>query len=134
MKYDIEDIVRQLSLGEDKFWEFKSIELRGGKPNSPRRNDWADEIAAFANADGGGILCGIADDGTPQDLAREQIVALDSFLIEVCTDAIKPPVRPELQHLTLPGGERILLLKVPRANRSMTVREEATSVSAGRNV
>ena len=114
MSYSVEDIVRQLRLGEDKYWEFKSIEFRGGKPNSPRRNDWADEVAAFANADGGGILCGIADDGSPQDLTREQIVALDSFLVEVCTDAIRPPVRPDLQHMALPSGERILLLQVPR--------------------
>ena len=114
MRYGIEDIVRQLSLGEDKFWEFKRIEFRGGKPNSPGREDWADEVAAFANADGGGILCGIADDGTPQDLTRAQIVALESFLVEVCADAVKPPVRPDLRPVTLPGGERILFLQIPR--------------------
>ncbi len=114
MSEGIEDIVRQLHLGEDKFWEFKQIEFRGGKPSSPGRNDWADEIAAFANADGGGILCGIADDGTPQDLTRAQIAALDSFLVEVCTDAVRPPVRPDLRHAALPSGERILLLQVPR--------------------
>ena len=114
MSFGIEDIVRQLHLGEDKFWEFKRIEFRGGMPSSPRRNDWADEIAAFANADGGGMLCGIADDGTPQDLTRAQIVALDSFLVEVCTDAVRPPVRPDLRHVALPSGERILLLQVPR--------------------
>ena len=114
MSFGIEDIVRQLNLGEDKFWEFKQIEFRGDKPSRPRRNDWADEIAAFANADGGGILCGIADDGTPQDLTRAQIVALDSFLVEICTDAVRPPVRPDLRHVALPSGERILLLQIPR--------------------
>ena len=114
MRHGIEDIVRQLHLGEDKYWEFKRIEFRGGKPNSPGREDWADEVAAFANADGGSILCGIADDGTPQDLTRAQIAALESFLVEVCADAVKPPVRPDLRPVTLPGGERILFLQVPR--------------------
>lgn len=114
MSYIIDDIVNQLGLGEDEFWEFKRIEFRGDKPSSPRRDDWADEIAAFANADGGSVLCGITDDGTPQKLSREQIVALDSFLIEVCTGAIRPPIRPELLHLKLPSGERILLLQIPK--------------------
>ena len=32
-------------------------------PRGPRRDDFADEIAAFANADGGVLLCGVTDDG-----------------------------------------------------------------------
>ena len=116
MSYSVADIVRQLRLGEDSHWEFKRIEFRGERPSGPKRNDWADEIAAFANADGGVVLCGVADDGTPQGMSREQVVALDSFLVEVCTDSIAPPVRIRSRHEELPGGERILLLEVPRSD------------------
>ena len=56
MNYSNEDIARQLRLGEDSNWEFKQIEFSGNRPTSPGRGDWADEIAAFANANGGVFL------------------------------------------------------------------------------
>ena len=59
----------QLSLGEDSRWEFKQIEFVGSRPRNPRRDDLADEIAAFANADGGTLLCGITDAGEVQGMS-----------------------------------------------------------------
>ena len=116
MSYGVPNIERRLRLGEDSRWEFKRIEFAGNRPKSPKRDDWADEIAAFANTDGGVVLCGVADDGTPQGMSREQVDALDSLLVEICTDSIKPPVRVRSQHEELPGGARILLLEVPRSD------------------
>ena len=112
----IPDIERQLRLGEDSRWEFKRVGFAGNRPKSPRRDDWADEIAAFANTDGGVVLCGVADDGTPQGMSRKQVDALDSLLVEICTDSIKPPVRIRSRREELSGGERILLLEVPRSD------------------
>ena len=63
MTYSDEAIRRQLRLGEDSSWEFKAIEFAGKRPKSPRRDDWADEISAFANTNGGVLLCGVTDDG-----------------------------------------------------------------------
>ena len=116
MSYSVPDIERRLRLGEDSRWEFKRVEFAGNRPKNPKRDDWADEIAAFANTDGGVVLCGVADDGTPQGMSREQVDALDSFLVEICTDSIEPPVRVRSQHEELPGGARILLLEVPRSD------------------
>ncbi len=116
MSHSVTDIARQLQLGEDSHWEFKRIEFRGDRPTGPKRNDWADEIAAFANTDGGTMICGVDDDGTPQGMSRKQIVALDSFLVETCADSIKPSVRIRTRHVGLPGGERILLLEIPRSD------------------
>ena len=53
-----EEIGRQLRLGEDSAWEFKRIEFAGTRLRGPRPDDLADEIAAFANSDGGVLLCG----------------------------------------------------------------------------
>ena len=51
---------RHIRLGEDSLWEFKEIVFVGDDPKSPRRADLADELAAFANTDGGGVmLCGV---------------------------------------------------------------------------
>lgn len=72
----------------------------------------ADEIAAFANADGGMLLCGVTDAGEVQGMSREQIVELDSVMVEVSSDAIKPAVRIRTRHRQL-DGKRLLLVEVP---------------------
>ena len=70
MNFSDEDIRRQMRLGEDSHWEFKEIEFAGNVPRSPRRDDLADELAAFANADGGVVLCGITHSGDVQGMSR----------------------------------------------------------------
>ena len=117
MSHSTEDILRQLRAGEDSAWEFKQIVFAGNRPIGPSRDDWADEIAAFANARGGELLCGVTDDGEAQGMSREQIVALDALLVEVSTDSIKPAVRIHTWHRMLPEGERVLLLlEVPESD------------------
>ena len=83
MTYSDEEIRRQLQLAEDSRWEFKAVGFTGNKPRSPSRDDLADEIAAFANANGGVLLCGVTDDGEVQGMSRDQIVALDSLLARI---------------------------------------------------
>ena len=116
MSYCTKDILRQLRAGEDSAWEFKRIVFTGHRPIRPSRDDWADEIAAFANARGGVLLCGVTDDGEAQGMSREQIVALDALLVEASTDSIKPAVRIHTWHRMLPEGERVLLLEVPESD------------------
>ncbi len=116
MKYSDEDISRQLSLGEDSSWEFKAVEFAGSRPTSPRRDDWADEIAAFANSSGGALLCGVTDEGEAQGMSRQQIVELDSVLVEVSSDSIRPAVRIHTYHRQLPDGRRLLLVDVPEGD------------------
>lgn len=113
MRYRDEDIQRQLGLGEDSHWEFKQVEFAGDRLTSPRRSDLADEIAAFANAEGGVLLCGVTDRGDVQGLSRDQIVALDAVLVETSTDSIEPAVRIHTQHLQLQDGKRVLLVHIP---------------------
>lgn len=115
MIHSNEQIRRQLDLAEDSLWEFKRIEFTGSHPRSPSRNDLADEIAAFANSDGGTLLCGVTDDGHVQGMTREQLVALDALLVEVATDTIKPAVRISTFHREL-DGKRFLVLDVPRSD------------------
>ena len=115
MSFSVEEIERQLQLGEDSQWEFKEIVFAGNSPTSPRRDDLADEIAAFANADGGALLCGVTDDGAVQDLTREQMDALERLLVEVCTDVIKPPVRPTITR-RLAHGRALLVVEVPQGH------------------
>lgn len=113
MTYTDSEILRRLRLGEDSGWEFKQVEFRGNRPTGPSPHDWADEITAFANASGGALLCGVTDDGDLQGMSREQIVNLDMHLVEICTDAIRPPVWISTDHRELEDGKLVLLVEVP---------------------
>ena len=113
MTHSNQEITRRLQLGEDSTWEFKQVQFAGDQPRSPERGDLADEIVAFANADGGVLLCGVTDDGEVQDMTREQLSALDRYVVEVSSDAIEPPVRIRTQHMQLPDGKRLLIVDVP---------------------
>lgn len=115
MTYSDEEIRSQLRLAEDSNWEFKAIEFAGSRPRSPSRHDLADEIAAFANADGGVLLCGVTDGGEVQGMSREQVVELDSLLVELSTDSIKPAVRIRTYHREL-DGRAFMLVEIPEGD------------------
>ena len=115
MTYSEEEIRRRLQLAEDSAWEFKAFEFADNRPRSPSRQDLADEIAAFANADGGVLLCGVTDDGEVQDMSREQIVELDSLLVEVSTDSIRPAVRIRTYHSQV-DEKLLLVVDIPKGD------------------
>ena len=114
MNFSDEDIKRQMRLGEDNHWEFKEIEFAGDVPKSPRRADLADEFAAFANTDGGVVLCGVTNSGDAQGMSREQMDALEQLVVEVCTDLINPPVRPVVLRRETEEEVPFLLIEVPQ--------------------
>ena len=116
MNFSDEEIRRQMHLGEDSHWEFKEIEFAGNVPRSPRRGDLADELAAFANADGGVVLCGVTDSGDVQGMSREQMDALERLLVEICTDMITPPIRPVVLRRETKERLSFLLVEVPQGH------------------
>ena len=112
MAVSTDDVRRQLRLGEDSRWEFKQIEFRGERPVSPRRDDLADELAAFANARGGVLVCGVSDDGEVQGMSRAQMNALDRILSDACADSIKPPIDVEITRHELGDGKPLMVVEV----------------------
>ena len=116
MNYRVEEIESQLRSGEDSGFEFNQVGFSGDRPKRPTRDVWADEIAAFANAAGGVVLAGVADDGTVIGMSRGQIANLDSLLVEVSTDTIKPAVRIHTYHRELSDGRLVLLAEVPQSD------------------
>ena len=113
MNWTDAQIRQRLRLGEDSGWEFKQIEFTGDRPTSPRRDDLADEMAALANTNGGVLLCGVSDDGRLPGMSAEQMAALDRLLVEVCTDAVEPPLRINVHHREI-DGNAFVLVDVPR--------------------
>lgn len=113
MKISDTDIRRHLRLGEDGSCEFKQIEFSGGRHKSPDRGHLADELCAFANRDGGIMLCGVADDGKIQGMSREEMADLDRVLVELSNQTIEPPLRIDVHHREL-DGKAFILVEIPR--------------------
>ncbi len=109
-----EEIGRQLHLGEDSAWEFKRIEFSGDRPRSPRPDDLADEMAAFANSDGGVLLCGVTDRGDVEGMSRAQMDRLVRVLEDISTNKIKPPLFVTIRRRVLHDTKPFVLVAVPR--------------------
>lgn len=114
----IGEIRKRLSLGEDSTLEFKNgaIARRSGK------EDWhglADEIAAFANSNGGSLVFGVNKNREVTGLSVEQIELIESRVVELCTDTTEPRVNIHTRKDYLPGldGEErpVLFVHVPRS-------------------
>ena len=101
-----------MRLGEDSHWEFKEIVFAGNVPKGPRPTELADELAAFANTNGGIILCGVTDSGNVQGMSREQMDELERLLTEICSDTIKPPIRPTILRREMEEGRPFLLVEI----------------------
>ena len=114
MNFSDEEIKRQMRLGEDSHWEFKEIVFAGNVPKGLRRAELADEFAAFSNTDGGMTLCGVTDSGDVQGMSREQMDALEGLLTEICSNTIKPPIRPTILRREMEEGKPFLLVEVPQ--------------------
>ena len=114
-------IRQHLKLGEDSTCEFKQIEFRHNRPISPRRNDLADEMIAFANANGGVLLCGVSDNSQIQGMSSEQMAAVDRLLVDASTNTVHPALRINVHHRAL-DDKAFVLVEVPRSD---TVHERA---------
>ena len=67
MPIDTPRLWEQVALGEDTDLELKEARFRGNRVSGPRRDDLADELAAFANAGGGRLVLGYRTTGSPRD-------------------------------------------------------------------
>lgn len=107
------ELVRRIRLGEDSTLEFKRVLTAGQKVKNPARNDVADELAAMANARGGLLVLGVDDKtrdvvGVPLD----RLGAVETWIREICNDAIDPPITPSITAVELPGSDGSLVAAI----------------------
>ncbi len=100
------ELIEKIYLGEDSTIEFKR-EL-------PRREGLADEIAAFANANGGVILIGVEDDSEIIGISRQDLDRTEKTVVEICRDNIDPMVHIITEKLRM-GNKNLLKIGVPRS-------------------
>lgn len=100
------ELMRRIRLGEDSSLELKAVVLERGRVTGPRRDDFADELAAFANAKGGVVVLGV-DDSTKQSLGipLDHLDAVESWVREICNDSVKPALDADIYRLELDGAE-----------------------------
>ncbi len=116
MNFSDETIRNRLRrFSEDSKWEFKQFDFNGNAPVSPKRDDIADELCAFANASGGVLLCGVSDDGQIQGMSKERMKAVGQLLVELSTDAIRPPLHINIEHREL-DNKVFILVEVPQGD------------------
>ena len=115
-----EDLARRIRLGEDSGLELKRIVLAGDRVTGPRRDDFADELAALANARGGTVVLGV-DDATREvyGIPLDSLDVVERWLHEVCNDSLKPPLDADIYRLELNGADGrpapVIRVDVPRS-------------------
>ncbi len=105
----------QLKLGEDSRVEFKEAVFSGNRVRAPHRDAIADELAAFGNTIGGTLIFSVSDAGTVRLMSRQQMDALETFVGEICSDSIRPPLAFVTQRLALPDGSFVLVVAIEQS-------------------
>lgn len=116
-------LLDRIRLGESSYMELKAVQFAGGELKGPDRKTLADELAAFSNADGGVLVLGVDDKsrgivGIPEDRVPQVV----TFVRQVCTDSVEPPLHAAIEPLRLPaseGGKRAVVQV--RVRRSLFV-------------
>jgi hypothetical protein len=110
----IDDLLKQIDIGEDQDVEFKSAD--GGLPKSV----W-ETISAFSNTEGGFIILGVTHKGDKLEITG---IRKPEAMVKAFWDAhnspekLKPPVCKASDVLILAvSGHRIIVINVPRALR-----------------
>ena len=121
-----QELARRIRLGEDGGLELTEVRFKGKRIEGPRGDDLADDLAAFANSRGGVLVLGVSDKtrevvGIPVD----RLDAAETFVREICTDSITPPLDAGIHRRELPveldaempatESRPVLVVDVPRS-------------------
>ena len=103
-------LTHRIRLGEDSTLELKRVLLSGDHVTSPHRNEFADELAAFANSRGGTLVLGV-DDATREvfGIPLEYLDAVEGWVREICNDSVKPALDVDILKLELPDAAGTLV-------------------------
>jgi ATP-dependent DNA helicase RecG len=114
------ELSRQIELGEDSRLELKEVRFSGQRVTGPSREALADELAAFANAEGGVCVLGVDDKPrTVTGIPLENLDSLETFVREICAQSIKPQLLIRIERMRITNGlgaeVPILKLTIPRS-------------------
>lgn len=114
-----QEIIDQIIAGEDNFSEFKEIRFGDRSVISPNSDDFAGEMVAFANAEGGALFLGVSDQGVVRGVPGDRVGNLEQWVINIASNNCDPPIRPIIRKVMLPdvaGNDvEILLVLIPKS-------------------
>lgn len=111
------ELLREIQQGEDSELELKQVNVTDKKVLSPRRDTLADELAAFANSEGGRLVLGVTDERIPQSLTPAQLDVLIRYVRDICHDSIKPSLMFRVFRVALleSSDGLVLLVEIPKS-------------------
>ncbi len=99
---DTEALARRIRLGEDSTLELKRVLVAGNEVVSPKRDDFASEMAAMANSRGGTLVLGVADKTREiVGISLSKLDMVETWVRQICNDSVKPPLDAEISKLEL---------------------------------
>lgn len=99
-------VLAEIALGEDSTRQFK---LDVTNPDA-----LAAEMAAFANAEGGTLFLGVADDGTTPGLSADDVKRLNQLIANTASHAVRSLLTVQTKNVALAKGRVIIVLTVPK--------------------
>jgi len=102
MKRD--EILGLVGLGEDGTRQFKA-DVRNA-------DSLASEMAAFANAEGGVILLGVADNGSIPGLSREDVSRINQIISNAASHLVRSPLVVQTENVAMGNGRIVIVLTV----------------------
>ena len=100
------DLRAHIAPGEDSSRQFKA-----GIHNA---ESLAAEMAAFANAEGGVIYIGVADDGSLPGLASADVARCNQLISNAASQLVRSPLTVQTENILLTGGRVVIALTVPK--------------------
>ena len=101
-----DDLLSQVSLGEDSHRQFKQ--------NITNVDSLAAEMAAFANAEGGTIFLGVADDGSIPGLTTADVSRINQIISNGASQHIKSPLTVKTENVSIGDGRVVIALTIPK--------------------
>jgi ATP-dependent DNA helicase RecG len=95
-----------VALGEDSTRQFKA-DIRNGE-------SLASEMAAFANAEGGVILIGVADDGSIPGLSRGDVSRINQLISNTASHLVGCPLVVQTENVRTENDRIVIILTVPK--------------------
>jgi len=103
---DQSSLLARIGLGEDSLLELKSVSVPGARVVAPDARDMADEFAAAANSQGATFLLGVDDKSRAiEGIARNKLDRVETWVRDICNDAVKPPLQATIRKLSLADAE-----------------------------
>lgn len=102
----MEKLEQQIVCGEDSKNQFK-VDV-----NNP--DSLAAEMAAFANADGGTIYIGVADDGSIPGLSRKDVSRINQLISNTASQHVRSPLSVSTNNVMVGKDRIVIILIVPK--------------------